>query len=85
MRVLNPPRYLSAIGADLTAKRDKRKGVNHGLDYYYVMMDIQSDYFYFPQNEMDDVNEELHIKKGKDVEEAIIRAGKACYDEGEWK
>ena len=85
MRVLNPPRYLSAIGADLIAKRDKRKGLYHGLDYYYVMMDIQSDYFYFPQNEMDDVNEELHIKKGKDVEDAIIRAGKACYDEGEWK
>lgn len=84
-KIVHPPVILSAIGADLMITRpDHRKGIYHGLDFYRVMTDIQSDYFYYPENEIQDTYKELHMTRGG-VEEAIIEAGKACYKKGEWK
>lgn len=83
-KIWNPPIMLCAIGADLLiTKPDHKKGIYHGLDFFHVMTDIQCDYFYYPENEIEDTYRELHISRGG-VEEAIIEAGKACYDEGEW-
>lgn len=83
-KIYNPPVFITALGADFMAKKDRRNGLHHGLNFYYVIKDIQSDYFYYPENEIEDTYSELHIGRGG-VEEAIIEAGKACYDKGEWK
>lgn len=85
MKVWNPPRLLASIGAKCFIQIPERhKGVHHGFDYYRLMMDIMSDYFYFPQIEIDDTCKKLGITKGG-IEEAIVETGKACYDEGEWQ
>lgn len=84
-KIVHPPVFLSAIGADLMiTKPDHRKGIHHGLNFYHVMTDIQSDYFYYPENEIQETYKELHMTRGG-VEEEIIKVGKACYSEGEWK
>lgn len=84
MKIWNPPKFLCAIGADLLiTKPDHRKGIYHGLDYFHLMTDIQSDYFYYPENEIEETCKELHLTRGG-VEEAVIESGKACYDSGEW-
>ena len=66
----------------MIAKKDHKKGFYHGLDYKYVMKDIQSDFFYYPEELIEETCKELHIGRGG-VQEEIIAAGKACYDNPE--
>lgn len=81
-KIWNPPVWMCAMGANMIAKKDRKKGLYHGLDYKYVMKDIQSDYFYYPEEEIEATCNELHIGRGG-VKEEIIAAGKACYDNPE--
>lgn len=83
-KIWNPPRRLCAMGANMMAKSDQKKGLYHGLDFKHVMLDIQTDYFYYPEEEIAATYAELHIGRGG-VEEAIIETGKACYAPGEFR
>lgn len=81
-KIWNPPVWMCAMGANMITKKDNKKGLHHGLDFKYVMKDIQSDYFYYPEEEINATCSELHIGRGG-VQEAIVEAGKKCYDNPE--
>ena len=83
-KIVHAPRGIASWGADLLAKRDNKKGLYHGLDLGRVIKDIQTDYFYYPEEEIVKTCNELHLTRGG-VKEAILEAGKACYAPGEFK
>ncbi len=52
-------------------------GKYRGLHPKYLMLDIQYDFFYYPEDEIEQINNELHLTKGN-LEETIIETGKEC-------
>ena len=83
-KIYNPAKWMLVMGGGMIAKKDEKKGLHHGLDYKHVMKDIQTDYFYYPEEEIAATYEKLHMTRGG-VQEAIVETGKACYKEGEFK
>lgn len=81
-KIWNPPVWICAMGGSMIAKKDHKKGLYHGLDYKYVMKDIQSDYFFYPEDEIEATCKELHIGRGG-VQEEIVASGRMCYDNPE--
>ena len=80
-KIVHPSRCMCAMGAGMIAKKDKKNGLYHGLDYKYVMKDIMTYKFNYPQELIDEVTTELHMGKIEEgaLEKAIIETGKACY------
>ena len=83
-KIVNPPVWICALAAKIMRKKDLKKGIHHGLDFVHVIKDIQSDYFYYPEDEIEATSSLLHISQGG-VEEALIETGRACYKPGEFK
>ena len=83
-KIVNPPVWICALAAKIMMKKDLKKGIHHGLDFVRVIKDIQSDYFYYPEDEIEATCSILHISQGG-VEEALIETGRACYKHDEFK
>lgn len=83
-RVIMPPTWLTVLGASHMKKEDKKKGLESGLDYKYLLKDLMSRNLFIPEQELDKVNNELHITRGGLVD-SIKVAMNAAYPKGTFK
>jgi len=84
-KIINPPGYICALGAKITiGRKDKKAGLEAGLDYYHLMADIMSSDLTIEEELMDEVNKKLHISRGG-LKESILSMVKRCYKDGEFK
>ena len=84
-KIVLPPTWMCVLGAKAIVKKDKKKGLECGLDYALVMKEIMSTDLVVEDEVMDKVNKELHISRGG-LEEAIKATMDRCYpDEGDFK
>ena len=83
-KIVNPPVWICALAAKIMMKKDLKKGIHHGLDFVRVIKDIQSDYFYYPEDEIEATCSILHISQGG-VEEALFYTGRAFFIIDEFK
>ena len=77
-KVLLPPTWMCVMGAKAIQNKDKKKGLEGGLNYGLVMKEIMSKDMMIAPEVMDKVNEELHISRGG-LEEAIQKTMDRCY------
>ena len=84
-KVLLPPTWMCVMGAKAIQNKDKKKGLEGGLNYGLVMKEIMSKDMMIAPEVMDKVNEELHISRGG-LEEAIKKTMDRCYpNQGDFK
>ena len=84
-KIINLPGYICALGAKITiGRKDKKAGLEAGLDYYHLMTDIMSSDLTIEEELMDEVNKKLHISRGG-LKESIFSMVKRCYKDGEFK
>lgn len=84
-KVVLPPTWLCVLGAKAIQNKDKKKGLEGGLDYSLVMKEIMSIDMVIEPEVMDKVNAELHISRGG-LEGAIQRTMDRCYpNSGDFK
>ncbi len=77
-KIVLPPTWLCVLGARAIQKKDKKKGLEGGLDYSLVMKEIMSKDMVIEPELMDKINAELHISRGG-LEEAIQKTMDRCY------
>ena len=77
-KVLLPPTWMCVLGAKAIQNKDKKEGLQGGLDFGKVMKDIMSRDMVIEPEVMDKVNAELHISRGG-LEEAIKATMERCY------
>ena len=84
-KICLPPTWMCAMGAKSIAKKEKKKGLEMGLDYGLVMKEIMNHDMVIEPEVMDKVNAELHISRGG-LEEAIQKTMDRCYpNSGDFK
>ncbi len=76
-QIIAPPKEYVAEMQDKKYQAELAAGKYRGLHPKYLMLDIQYDFFYYPEEEIQAVNEELHLTQGN-LEEEIIQTGKEC-------
>ena len=77
-KVVLPPTWMCVLGANAIQNKDKKKGLEGGLDYGLVMKEIMSKDMVIEPELMDKINEELHISRGG-LEEAIQKTMDRSY------
>ena len=77
-KIVLPPTWMCVLGAKAIQNKDKKKGLEGGLDYGLVMKEIMSIDMVIEPEVMDKVNAELHISRGG-LEEAIQKTMDRCY------
>ena len=69
---------MCVLGAKAIQNKDKKEGLQGGLDFGKVMKDIMSRDMIIEPEVMDKVNAELHISRGG-LEAAIKATMERCY------
>ena len=77
-KVVLPPTWTCVMGAKAIANKEKKKGLEMGLNYALVMKEIMNHDMVIEPEVMDKVNKELHISRGG-LEEAIQKTMDRCY------
>ena len=77
-KVLLPPTWMCVMGGKAIQNKDKKKGLEGGLNFGLVMKEIMSKDMIIEPELMDKINAELHINRGG-LEEAIQRTVDRCY------
>ena len=77
-KVMLPPTWMCVMGGKAIQNKDKRKGLEGGLDFGLVMKEIMSKDMVLEPELMVKVNAELHISRGG-LEEAIQKTMDRCY------
>ena len=77
-KVLLPPTWMCVMGGKAIQNKDKKKGLEGGLNFGLVMKEIMSKDMMIEPELMDKINAELHIGRGG-LEEAIQRTMDRCY------
>lgn len=82
-KIILLPTWIVAIGARSLQKKHQRAGKQSGLDYYWLMKQILSRPFYYPnQDYKTELNfQALHYVEVNDVRQSILKTMTACYDE----
>lgn len=84
-KIIHPGKAACAMGGNMIYKRERKKGLEPGLNFKLVMKEIMSgDMCCIEPEVMDRVNEELHIGRGG-LKEAIVATMHRCYKDGEFK
>ncbi len=84
-KVIHPGRALCAMGGNMVAKKELKKGLEPGLNFKLVMKEIMSgDKFCVEPEVLDKVCEELHISRGG-LKESIEATMHRCYPDGTFK
>jgi nucleoside-diphosphate-sugar epimerase len=84
-KIINPSGRICGWGANMTVgRKDKKAGLQSGLDYKHLMTDIMSKDLVVEPEVMDKVDNELHVGRGG-LEESIKVMVKRCYKDGEFK
>ena len=84
-KVVLPPTWMCVLGAKAIQNKDKKEGLEGGLNFGLVMKEIMSIDMVIEPEVMDRVNKELHISRGG-LEEAIQKTMDRCYpNPGEFK
>jgi dihydroflavonol-4-reductase len=83
-KIVNPPAWLCAMGANSIMKKDKKNGLEPGLNLGMVMKNIMSKDLVIEPEVMDAVNKELHISRGG-LKEAIKATIDRCYPNHSFK
>ncbi len=84
-KIVCPPTPLCVMGAKAIVSKDKKKGLEGGLDYALIMKEVMSIDMVIEPEVLDKVCEELHIGRGG-LEEAIQATMDKCYpEEGSFK
>ena len=73
-----PPTWMCVIGGKAIQNKDKKKGLEGGLNFGLVMKEIMSIDMCIEPELMDKINAELHIGRGG-LEEAIQKTMDRCY------
>ena len=77
-KVVLPPTWMCVLGAKAIQNKDKKEGLEGGLNFGLVMKEIMSIDMVIEPEVMDRVNKELHISRGG-LEEAIQKTMDRCY------
>lgn len=77
-KIINVNKRLCAMGANMLAKHEAKKGLEPGLNYKHLMLDIMDDNFYI---DADEVAAKLRYGRGG-VKEAIEETMHKCYPDG---
>ena len=84
-KVICPPTWMCVLGAKAIQGKDKKKGLEGGLDYALIMKEVMSIDLVVEPEVLDRVCEELHISRGG-LEESIKATMDRCYpNEGDFK
>ncbi len=84
-KIIHPGRTLCAWGGQMVANKEKKKGLEPGLNYKLVMKEIMSsDMSCIEPELMDKINAELHIGRGG-LKEAIEKTMHRCYPDKTFK
>ena len=84
-KVVCPPTWMCVLGAKAIQNKDKKEGLEGGLDFGAIMKEVMSIDMVIEPEVMDKVNAELHISRGG-LEEAIQKTMDRCYpNPGEFK
>ena len=84
-KIIHPARWMCAMGGQMVANQEKKKGLEPGLNLKLVMKEIMcGDVSCVEPEVLDKVCEELHIGRGG-LKEAIVKTMKRCYKDGEFK
>lgn len=83
-KIVCPPTWMCVLGAKAIVSKDKKAGLEPGLDYALVMKEIMSTDMVIEEEVMNKVNAELHISRGG-LEEAIKKTMDRCYEDGQFK
>ena len=79
-KIVCPPTWLCVLGAKAIQNKDRKKGLEGGLDYALVMKEVMSIDLVVEPEVLDKVCEELHISRGG-LEEAVRKTMDRCYPE----
>ncbi|MCR5332978.1 MAG: hypothetical protein K6E11_03050 [Bacilli bacterium] len=77
-KIVLPPTWMCVLGAKAIQNKDKKKGLEGGLNFGLVMKEIMSMDMVIEEEVMDQVNKELHISRGG-LKEAIQKTMDRCY------
>ena len=84
-KVVCPPTWMCVMGAKAIQNKDKKEGLEGGLNFGAIMKEVMSIDMVIEPEVMDKVNAELHISRGG-LEEAIQKTMDRCYpNPGEFK
>lgn len=84
-KIICPPTWMCVLGAKAIQGKDKKKGLEGGLDYSLVMKEIMSKDLVIEPEVLDRVCAELHMSRGG-LEESIQATMDRCYpEEGSFK
>lgn len=84
-KVICPPTWMCVLGAKAIQGKDKKEGLEGGLDYALIMKEVMSIDLVVEPEVLDRVCEELHIGRGG-LEEAVKKTMDRCYpNEGDFK
>ena len=84
-KVVCPPTFLCVLGAKAIVRKEKKKGLEPGLDYALVMKEVMSKDLFIEDEVLDKVCAELHMSRGG-LEEAVKKTMDRCYpNPGEFK
>ncbi len=75
--IIAPPKEYVAELQDKKYQAELAQGRYRALHPKYLMLDIQYDNFFYPEEEIEATCAELHLTRGG-VEEAIVETGKDC-------
>jgi len=75
------PAGLCALGADMLAKKEAKKGKEAGLNMKRLMLDIMNEELYIPAETIDEVSALLGYSRDG-VKEGVLEAMHASYPEG---
>lgn len=76
-KIIAPPKEYVAEMQDKKYNAEVAAGYYRALHPKYLMLDIQYDFFYYPEEEIAATCAELHMTRGG-VEEEIVKTGIAC-------
>ena len=79
-KIVCPPTWLCVLGAKAIQNKDRKKGLEGGLEYALVMKEVMSIDLVVEPEVLDKVCEELHISRGG-LEEAVRKTMDRCYPE----
>lgn len=77
-KIVLPPTWMCVLGAKAIQNKDKKEGLEGGLNFGLVMKEIMSIDMVIEPEVMDKVNDELHISRGG-LEEAVKATMDRCY------
>lgn len=84
-KIIHPGKWACAMGGNMVAKKEKKKGLEPGLNLKLVMKEIMSgDKFCVEPEVLDKVCEELHVSRGG-LKESIEETMHRCYPDGTFK